>query len=155
MCIFYFIFYLIFSLCKFQILLLFLVSPPKILYNLHSPILGHRTFTGQRDSPPIDDRLGHPLLQMKLQSWVLPSTFFGWWFSSWERWEYRLVYIVVPPMGLQTPSTPWVLSLAPSLGILCSLQWMAVSICFCICQALEEPGSYIRLLSARSCWHSQ
>jgi hypothetical protein len=42
-------------------------------------------------------------------------------------------------MGLQTPSAPWVLSLAPSLGTLCSVQWMAVSIHFCICQALAEP----------------
>jgi hypothetical protein len=41
-------------------------------------------------------------------------------------------------MGLQTPSAPWVLSLAPLLGILCSIQWMAVSIYFCICQALAE-----------------
>ena len=42
-------------------------------------------------------------------------------------------------MGLQTPSAPWVLSLAPSLGTLCSIQWMAVSIHFCFCQALGEP----------------
>jgi hypothetical protein len=42
-------------------------------------------------------------------------------------------------MGLQTPSAPWVLSLAPSLGTLCSIQWMSVSIHFCICQALAEP----------------
>jgi hypothetical protein len=27
-----------------------------------------------------------------------------------------LVHTVVPPMGLQTPSAPWVLSLAPPLG---------------------------------------
>jgi hypothetical protein len=30
--------------------------------------------------------------------------------------EYWLVHIVVPPKGLQTPSAPWVLSLAPPLG---------------------------------------
>jgi hypothetical protein len=42
-------------------------------------------------------------------------------------------------MGLKTPSVPWVLSLAPALGTLCSVQWMAVSIHFCICQALAEP----------------
>jgi hypothetical protein len=42
-------------------------------------------------------------------------------------------------VGLQTPSAPWVLSLAPSLGTLCFNQWMAVSIHFCICQALAEP----------------
>jgi hypothetical protein len=41
-------------------------------------------------------------------------------------------------MGLQTPSAPWVLSLAPSLGTLCSGQWMTVSTHFCICQALAE-----------------
>jgi hypothetical protein len=42
-------------------------------------------------------------------------------------------------MGLQSPSAPWVLSLDPSLRTLCSIQWMAVSIHFCICQALAEP----------------
>jgi hypothetical protein len=43
-------------------------------------------------------------------------------------------------MGLQAPSAPWVLSLAPSLGTLCSsVQWMTVSIQFFICQALAEP----------------
>jgi hypothetical protein len=42
-------------------------------------------------------------------------------------------------MGLQIPSAPWVLSLAPSLETLCSVQWMAVSIHLCICQAPAEP----------------
>ena len=50
-----------------------------------------------------------------------------------------LVHIVVPSMGLQTPLAPWLLSLAPSLGTLCSVQWMAVSIHFFFCQALAEP----------------
>ena len=49
-----------------------------------------------------------------------------------------LVHIAVPPMGLQTPSSPWVLSLAPSLGTLCSNQWMTVSFYFCIYQALAD-----------------
>jgi hypothetical protein len=40
---------------------------------------------------------------------------------------------------LQTPWAPWVLSLAPPLGTLCLVQWMAVSLHFCICQALAEP----------------
>jgi hypothetical protein len=65
--------------------------------------------------------------------------FFDWWFSSKELWGYWLVHIDVPPMGLQTPSAPWVLSPAPSLGNLCSVQWMIVSIHFCIFQALAEP----------------
>ena len=42
-------------------------------------------------------------------------------------------------MGQQTPSALWVLSLAPSLGTLCSVQWMTVSIHFYICQELAEP----------------
>ena len=49
-----------------------------------------------------------------------------------------LVDIVVLPVGLQTHSAPWVLSLAPSLGTLCSVQWLAESIHLCICQVLLE-----------------
>jgi hypothetical protein len=65
------------------------------------------------------------LLHMWLESWVPPSVLFGWWFSPWEIWGYWLVHIVVPPMELQTPSATWVLSLAPPLGTLCSVQWLA------------------------------
>jgi hypothetical protein len=63
---------------------------------------------------------------------------------------YWLVHIVVPPMKLQIPSAPWVLSLAPPLGTLCSVQWMAVSIHSVIVrhwQSLSED-SYIRFLSS-------
>jgi hypothetical protein len=132
----------------------FLVFPPKISYPLPlpmlpnpptpipgpgSPILGQRTFTGPRATPPIDDWLGHPLLHMQLEPQVPPCVLFDWWFSPKELWGYWLVHIAVPPMGLQTPSVPCVLSLAPSLGILYSVQWMIVSIHFGICQALAEP----------------
>jgi hypothetical protein len=58
----------------------------------------HRT----RASPPIDDRLGHPLLHMQLEPWVPPCDFFGWWFSPRELWRYWLDHIVVPPLGMQT-----------------------------------------------------
>jgi hypothetical protein len=34
-----------------------------------------------------------------------------------ELWRYWLVHIVVPPMGLQTPLAPWVLSLDPTISI--------------------------------------
>jgi hypothetical protein len=60
------------------------------------------------------------------------------WFSSRELWGYWLVHIVIPPMGLQTHSAPWVLS-APSLETVYSVQWMTMSIHFCICQVLAEP----------------
>jgi hypothetical protein len=72
----------------------------------HSPTRRHRAFTGPRASPPIDVRLGHPLLHIQLEPWVPPCVLFGWWFSPWELWGYWLVHIVVPPMGLQTPSAP-------------------------------------------------
>jgi hypothetical protein len=78
---------------------------------------------------------------MQLEPWVPSCVLFGWWFGPRELWGggYWLLHIVVPPMELQTPSASWVLSLAPSLGTLCSAQWLAVSIHFCICQALAEP----------------
>jgi hypothetical protein len=75
-------------------------------------------------SPPIDDQLGHPLLHMQLEPRVTLCVFFDWWFSPRELWGHCLVYIVVLPRGLQTPSAPLVLFLAPSLGTLCSIQWM-------------------------------
>jgi hypothetical protein len=65
-----------------------LISPLKIPYPLppppapppsptswpwHSPILRHRAFRGQRASPPIDDRLGDPLLHTEPQ--VPPCVF--------------------------------------------------------------------------------
>jgi hypothetical protein len=64
---------------------------------------------------------------MQLEPWVPPCVLFRWLFSPWEFWWYWLVHIVLP-MGLQTTSAPWVLSLAPPLGTLCSVQWLAVSI---------------------------
>jgi len=42
-------------------------------------------------------------------------------------------------MRLQTPSALSVLSLTPPLGSPCSVQWLAVSIPLCICQAPSEP----------------
>ena len=64
---------------------------------------------------------------------------FGWWFTPWEILGYWLVHIVVPLMGRQAFSAPWILSLASSLETLCSVQWLAESIHLCICQALAEP----------------
>ena len=85
----------------------------------NSPILGHRAFTRPRTSPSTDDLLGYPLLHVQLEPRVPPCIIFGWWFRPRELWGYWLVDIVVPPMGLQIPSTPWFLSLVPSLGTLC------------------------------------
>jgi hypothetical protein len=41
--------------------------------------------------------------------------------------------------GASVPFSSLGTSLAPSLGTLCSVQWMTVSIHFCICQELAEP----------------
>jgi hypothetical protein len=72
-----------FSSFTFQMLSLFLVSFPKILYSLlpllpnlptptschwHSPILGQRIFTRLMASPPFDGGLGHHLLHMHLET---------------------------------------------------------------------------------------
>jgi hypothetical protein len=76
---------------------------------------------------------------MCLDSWVPPCILFGWWLSPSKLQGYQLVHIVAPPMELQTPSAPSVLSLDPSLGTLCSFQWLSDSINLCICQALVEP----------------
>jgi hypothetical protein len=98
---------------------------------------------------------------MQLGSQVPPCVFFDWCFSPRELWEYWLVHIVVPPRGLQSPSAPWELSLAPSLWTVCSVQWMTESIHFCISQALAEtlrrqvcqaPDSKHLLASAISIW---
>ena len=103
----------------------------------HSPTLRHQALPGPRASPPIDVRQGHPLLHMQLESWVPPCVLLGWWFSPWKFWGIWLVDIVVLPMELQTQLL-WSFFLTPPLGSLCSVQWLAVSICFCICQALAE-----------------
>jgi hypothetical protein len=50
-----------------------------------------------------DGRLGHLLIYMQLESRAP-----GYW----------LVHNVVPPIGLQIPLAPWLLSLAPALGAL-------------------------------------
>jgi hypothetical protein len=72
------------------------------------PCTGAYDLCKKRVSPPIDERQGHPLLQMQLET-----------HSSGEYW---LVHIVVPLIRLQTPLAPWVVSLAPSLVALCSIQ---------------------------------
>ena len=75
----------------------------------HSLVLEHIIFARTRASPPIDGLVGHLLLHMQLET------------QLWGM-GYLLAHIVVPPIGLQTPLAPWALSLAPSLGALCSIQ---------------------------------
>jgi hypothetical protein len=64
-----------------------------------------------------------------------PCVLFGWWFSPWKLCGVWLVDIIVLSIGLHTRSAPEVLSLTPPMGT----QWLAGSICLCVCQALTEP----------------
>ena len=84
---------------------------------------------------------GHPLLHMQLEPSVPLCVLFGWWFCPWMSGEsgFWFIDIVVLPMGLQTPSSPSVLSLTPPLGSPCSFQWLAVSINICIYQSRVQP----------------
>jgi hypothetical protein len=52
-----------------------------------------------------DDQLGHLLIHLQLETQAGGG---GYW----------VVHIVLPPIGLQIPLAPWVLSLAPPLGAL-------------------------------------
>jgi hypothetical protein len=66
---------------------------------------------------------------------------------------YWLVHIVVPPIGLQIPLAPWVLSLAPPLGALWSINswlWASTSV-FARSRHSLTRDSYIWVLSAKSC----
>jgi len=112
------------------------LPPPRPGIPLH---LGHLALTGPRVSFLTDAQQGHPLLHMWLEPWVAPCVLFGWWFSPLELWKVWLVDIVVLPVGLQTPTAPSVLSLTPPLGSPRPVQWLTVSICIYICQALAEP----------------
>ena len=95
----------IFPLLTFQMLSPFFLSytkatcpiPLRLLNNLpttpsiswHSPTLGHRDFTGPRDSSLTDVQEGHLLLHMLLEPWVPPCVYYGWWFSPWDLWGYH------------------------------------------------------------------
>jgi hypothetical protein len=147
-----------FSLFTFQMLSPFLVSPLKTSYpNLLPPasmrVLPHppthsclpalefldTEASSLQRTKVLSSLLGYLLLRMQLEPWITPCVLFDLWLSTWELCGVWLVDIVIPPMGLQTHSAPWVLSLVAPLGNPCSLYWLAESIHLCICQALTEP----------------
>jgi hypothetical protein len=109
-------FYCLFYLFTFQMLSPFPVSLPQTPYMPY--IMLHISWS--HGSPP-------------------PCLLFGWWFNLWQFCGVWLVDIVVLPIGLQIPSAPSVLTLTSLIGSLCSDQWLAVSTCICISQALAQP----------------
>ena len=74
----------------------------------HSPVLGHIKFARPKG---LSSQWGST--RPSSATYAARDTSSG---------EYWLVHIVVPPIGLQTPWAPWVLSLAIPLGALCSIQ---------------------------------
>ena len=82
---------------------------------------------------------------------------FVWLFSPWEFWGFRLVDVVVLPMGCKPHSAPSVLSLTPPLGNWCSIQWLSrafMPVFFRLWQSLSG-GCSIRLLSKSIFRHPQ
>ena len=102
---------------------------PQTSVSLHWSI--YRAFIGLRTTPLTDAWQGHPLQLMYLELSILLC----WWVSPWEPLGDQLVDVILT-VGLQSPSTPLVLSLTSLLRTLCLVQWMVVSIHLCICKAL-------------------
>ena len=50
-----------------------------------------------------------------------------------------MVNTLASPMGLHTPSAPFSLFSNSSIKVPSSVQWLAESICLCICQSLADP----------------
>ena len=138
------LFYWILSLLTFQVLSPFLVSPPPqkpptissflVLPSTHPllpscpGILQHWGIKPSQDQGPLLPLMSDKAILCYICGWSHRSLheLFGWWFNLWELQGLWLVDIVLP-MGLQTPSSPSVLSLASPLGTPCSVQWLAVS----------------------------
>ena len=116
--------------------------PTPTSWPCRSPVLRHIKFARLMDSLSTDGRLGHFLIHMQLETRALGG-----------GGEYWLVHIVVPPIWLQIPLAPWVLSLAPPL-VPCnpsnSWLWASTSVFARSWHSLTRD-SYIRVLSAKSC----
>jgi hypothetical protein len=117
-----------------------LPQPPthSVLPVLVFPYTGASNTLSPWASPPTGVQQGHPLPHMQSEPWVSPCVLFGWWSSLWELQEVWLVDTVALYLGLEIPSVSLLTSLIPPSGTRCSVQWLALSICLCIFQALAE-----------------
>jgi hypothetical protein len=118
----------------------------------HSPILGIEPSQDQGPLFPLITNYAI-LCYIQLEPWVPPRVFFDWWFSPRELWGYWLIHSVVPPIGMQTPSGPWLLhwgSCGPSKG-----SYEHSPLCLSGTGRASQGDSYIRLLSTGFCWRPQ
>jgi hypothetical protein len=74
----------------------------------HSPVLRHIKFARP--------------MGLSFQWWPTRPSSDTYVARDTSSWGYWLVHNVVPPIGLQIPLAPWVLSLAPPLGTTWSIQ---------------------------------
>jgi hypothetical protein len=96
---------------------------PKVPHTLSHPLPHPPTLTSWLWHSPV-------LMHIKFARPMGPA--FHWWPTrpssdtyaarDTSSGGYWLVHIFVPPIGLQIPPAPWVLSLAPPLGALWSIQ---------------------------------
>jgi hypothetical protein len=68
-----------------------------------------------------------------------PCVFFGWWFSSWELWGIVVGWYSCSSYGVANPFISFSPFYNSFNGDTMLSPMVAVSICFCICQALAEP----------------
>jgi hypothetical protein len=111
-------------------------TQPLLLPGLGIPL--HCGIDPSQDQWPLLPLITDKAILSCICSWSYESHHVYSFVGGLVLWGY-LFHIVVPPIGVQTPSAPWVLSLVPPLETLCSGQWLAENIYFCICQALVEP----------------
>ena len=76
---------------------------------------------------------------MQVEPWVASCVLVSWWFSHCDLWGGLVGWYCCSSYRLQTTSAPSVLYLTLPLWSPCLVQWLALSIHFCICQALAEP----------------
>jgi hypothetical protein len=95
---------------------------PKVPHTLPHPLSHPPTPTSWPCRSPVQRHIKFARLMGLSFHWWPTRPFSDSCAASDMRWGYWLVHIVVPPIGLQIPLAPWVLSLAPPLGALWSIQ---------------------------------
>jgi hypothetical protein len=79
------------------------------------------------------------LLHMRPAPQVAPCIYFNWWSSPQEFWDGSgLLILLLPPWNCKHPQLLQSLFWLLHLGVPHSVQWLAMIIVLCICQAVTE-----------------